>query len=128
MLLKELHIEDRATVFEENSVRFFARFFSLKRKLPAGHRATWADRGKLAAAKLCARLCSAGQDDQFTRVMLSAAPFSDDPDFIEVHIYGPLHRRNIDKVVVTGSSRHQRSIVRELQKVLREIGVEVQVG
>ncbi|MDP2997230.1 MAG: hypothetical protein Q8N47_07065 [Bryobacterales bacterium] len=54
LMLREMPIEDRTTVFEENSVNF-----ALKRTLgvakptvPPGHRAVWDRRDQLAASKL----------------------------------------------------------------------------
>jgi hypothetical protein len=53
MVLKDVAIADRATVFEENSVQFCKEYkLGVADLLPPGYRATWSDRAMLAVAKL----------------------------------------------------------------------------
>src|SRR5271165_3613861 len=53
LVLKEMAIESRASVFEKNSVTFCREAaLGVGRPLPAGHRAAWSQRHELAGVKL----------------------------------------------------------------------------
>jgi len=128
LVLKEISIRDRATVFEENSVYFCKkRDLGLQRGVPAGFRAVWSRRDGLAAAKLEARLSPGNTAQDFAAVLISSAPKIEDADFIEVHIYGPLHRRSVAKLTVRNPSRRaDRAILKEMERELRAIGVSIE--
>ena len=103
LVLSELAIKHRATVFEKNSVEFCReRKLGVGKPVPCGFRAVWQERGKLAAAKLHNRLDPNRDSSQFAGVLLADSEGEGSPDFIEVHIYGPVHRRAIESVVVRG--------------------------
>jgi hypothetical protein len=38
--------------------------------------------------------------DEFPSVLLKSGETAEEDDFIEVHIYGPLHRRNIEHMSI----------------------------
>jgi hypothetical protein len=64
-----------------------------------GFRATWADRGELAMAKLVGQLNPTTQPDQYPKILLSQGTSRYNADFIECHTYGPLHRSSIERVI-----------------------------
>lgn len=101
VLLREPLIVHRASVFEENSLLFMKRhnikLFEVDR-LPKGYRATWADRGRLAVAKLAARIDSRTRSDQFAGLLMRAATKRSHDDFVEVHLFGPLTAYTFEKV------------------------------
>lgn len=101
VLLREAMIAHRASVFEENSLLFMKRhkinLFEVDR-LPQGYRATWADRGQLAVAKLAARIDSRARSGQFAGLLMRAATKRTNDDFVEVHLFGPMTAYTFEKV------------------------------
>ena len=99
--LRESMIAHRASVFEENSLLFMKRhnikLFEVDR-LPKGYRATWADRGLLAVAKLAGRINSRTRSGQFPGLLMRAATKRTNDDFVEVHLFGPLTAFTFEKV------------------------------
>jgi hypothetical protein len=121
IVLKETAIKDRATVFEENSINFVRRHkVTAGDPLPPGFRATWGNRSLLAVAKLGNRLKSTLTEDDFPKLLVS--PEGADPDFIEVHIYGPFNRRAIQNVAGPEPvPKADRVIYRSILKKLKDI-------
>jgi hypothetical protein len=98
VVLKDVAIRNRATVFEQNTMTFCKeRGVVAGGTVPRGYRAVWAERGDLAAAKLHERLSATTTDEEFPGVLLPVSG-ARDGDCIEAHVYGPLHRRAIAKV------------------------------
>jgi hypothetical protein len=95
MALKHLAISDRATVFEENSLEFcLDRGLGAGKPVLPGYRAVWEERELLGCAKLYSRLDSTTTDEAFPKILKSGK------DYVEVHIYGSLHRRSLERIVV----------------------------
>ncbi len=103
MTFRDDFIAHRASVFDENTVVFMIRR-DVKLKDAArtvlGYRAPWDSRGKLAATKLGAKLSTSTPEDAFAGVLLQQGPSSKDENFVEVHIYGPVTIRSIERVDV----------------------------
>ena len=97
IVLKESMVGHRASVFEENSVNFFQKRSDIRvgGAAPAGYRTIWAMRDKLAVAKCHSRIGSATISNDFPAILLVPGADPKDNDFIEVHIYGPIHRHAI---------------------------------
>ncbi len=128
MVLRELAIKERATVFEENSI-----FFIKKHKivpgdpLPLGHRTTWMNRSLLVAAKLGKRLTPSTTEGEFAQLLANSS--IPEPDFIEVHIYGPIHRRAIQHV--SGPEPREKAdkvLLKSIGKKLRDIGATLEIS
>ena len=99
LVLKDSAIATRATVFEENSFTFCQKYKVVAgQEIPTGFRATWANRYNLAIAKLGNNLTKTTPPSDFSNILLSKN--DDGGDFIEVHIYGPIHRKAISRLVV----------------------------
>jgi hypothetical protein len=130
LVLKELPIQDRATAFEENSLYFcMKRDLGLKRyTLPPGYRARWSRRDELAAAKLESALQPGTQADGFAEIIMKPAARSEEADFIEVHIYGPLHRRNIARLTARRPrNQADKAILMRVESSLKSIGATVEI-
>jgi len=130
VVLKQAAIQDRATVFEENSVLFAEKhdLGARRHRAPAGFRATWSRRDQLAAAKLEGELRPDTELDAFPGVMMKEGATWEDDQFIEVHIYGPLHRKSIARVTVDRPKRRADiGILQDLKRVLRPLGPSVDV-
>lgn len=112
----------RASVFEENSLNLIRRLkFGA---VPPGLRAIWENRAELVAAKLGERIQPALPDDAFERLLMAGDPTDQDPDFVEVHIYGPLHAAAISRIrfwptanVADGPIRKQIIAICERRKI-----------
>jgi len=81
-------------------------------------------RDKLAVAKCHSRIGSATISNDFPAILLVPGADPKDNDFIEVHIYGPIHRHAIERVagpVPTEAS--DRVLLASMERKLKEIGV-----
>ena len=128
IVLKEVAIRDRTSVFHEPLFPFFrSRGIVVGDAVPPGFRATWSDRGRLAAAKHGSQLTAHTDPDDFQDLLLS--PGGDtEGDCIEAHVYGPIHRRAIWRVMGTAPRRRADQIlVKSLQRKLDEVGAELQL-
>lgn len=128
ILLKEAAIKERASVFDQPLFPFFRNEkIVVGEPLPLGYRATWPDRGRLAAAKLGSQLTADTSDDCFQAILLKEGTDTE-TDCVEVHIYGPIHRRAIARV--TGSSPHRKAdriLVASIKKKLVEVGASLEL-
>jgi len=96
MVLKTGNIADRATVFEENTFYFFKKQqLRYTEPTPAGFMADWPGRSHLGVAKLAGRVLPSHDETDLDRLILSSNGNAGEEDFIEVHVYGPLHRRAV---------------------------------
>ncbi len=125
VVLHNSQIAKRATVFEENSFSFCRRHrVQATEPLPLGYRATWQKRGTLAAAKLHDRLNPDTPPEEFPRILIKIAETTAEDDFIEVHIYGPIHRGGIDRVIGPRPvNRADRTIQADLRRKLSQLHV-----
>jgi hypothetical protein len=122
------HIMNRASTFEENTCRFFIDRGGIgignRVEVPEGHRSTWADRAKLAVAKLVSRLRPDTKPDQFSDILLTAGATTADDDFVEVHIFGPMSLETFDQVIIDESAAEKyfaRPILDDLRKKLFDL-------
>ncbi|HXI23405.1 MAG TPA: hypothetical protein VNG71_05980 [Pyrinomonadaceae bacterium] len=129
IVLRDGMISHRASVFEENSALFVERHgvkISKKPKLPKGYRATWAERAKLGVAKLYSQIDSTTIPDKYSRILLSGGATSEDDDFIEVHIFGPITVLTMEQVIVMASKTSKRAtIIRAIKSKLAKHNVQV---
>lgn len=96
MVLKDVAISERATVFEENSVYFCKKFrLGVADLLPPGYRATWDDRGMLAVSKLEPEFTSGTTAAEFASILSARSG----QDFVEVHIFDKLDRGSIERII-----------------------------
>jgi len=128
MVIKEPAIRDRATVFQENLIMFVKkRRIVAGDPFPLGYRTTWMNRSSLAVAKLGKRLTPTTTEAEFPKLLASSDTI--DPDFIEVHIYGPIHRRAIKHL--SGPEPRQRAdkvLLKSISRKLTEIGATMEIS
>lgn len=117
LTLREGMIADRISLLEENSYTFVKRHdVSLNRPTPKGYRAVWADRGRLAAAKLAPQLSDMTQADDFARILLFSDGNRANDRFIEAHLYGSFTRATIEKVAAPQGRQIGEAKLRELAR------------
>jgi hypothetical protein len=100
--LRSSMIAHRSTVFETNDVLFMSRrnlSLSEMAELPPGNRAAWADRATLCVAKLGPRLDRSMGRADFPAVLVQPGASTKDDEFVEVHVFGPLTIRSVEKIV-----------------------------
>jgi hypothetical protein len=104
LILSSKMIAHRATAFHENSLIWF-RHHDIKvvevDQLPTGYRSTWKDRSKLAIAKLAPRIRSRTHSSSFPSLLLTGSKKRGEEKFIEIHIWGPLSIRSLERVTFT---------------------------
>ena len=127
MVLKEPLIARRASVFEANPYDLTERLgWLLTKPIPPGYRAPWNERHLLAKAKLHAELSASTKDADFPPI-LAFDRGGTGSDFIEVHIYGPLSKYSVEKVIgPKPRTREDHLIFRRLDRKLSEIGVTLE--
>lgn len=125
--LREGMIAARSTVFEENPFRFCDKHpIPPTGSVPPGYRATWARRGELAMAKLHPRLAPGMTAASFPGILVEQGTRSADSDFIEVHIYGAIHARAVERVVGSEPARRaDRVIWKRVKRKLEALGARV---
>ena len=126
--LRESMIASRSTVFEENPFSFLDKHpIPSTGSVPPGYRAAWPRRGELAMAKLHPRIKSGMTSVDFPSVLVEQGVKSADSDFIEVHIYGAVHPRAVERVIVSEPPRRaDRVIWKRVKKTLLSLGATVE--
>jgi len=129
LVLRNEMIAHRASVFEENSTMFM-KTHDIKLwdavELPQGYRATWDEREKLCVAKLSGKIDATTKSGQYSGLLLQQGATGEDDEFIEVHIWGPITVRTIERVTFTPSKRSGRAVVlNNLKAKLKEADVKV---
>jgi hypothetical protein len=122
VVLKDAAIRDRASVFEENTILFVQHHRIVAGDpVPLGFRAIWANRDRLAAAKLEVQMTPSTKPDSYQTILVNST--IPDADFIEVNIYGPIHRRAVKQLSGPEPRRKaDKAIFRSVLKKLREVG------
>lgn len=129
LVLKDVMLKDRSTIFEENPFEFNQRHRVISGQLPPhGFRTVWQDRGRLAATKLQHKIERRMQPIEFPKVLMEDRRDEPDCDYVEVHIYGDLHRTSIEKVIgPEPASRQDRAVWRRTARALKKLGAVVEV-
>lgn len=122
-------ISSRATVFHENSFYFMeSRSITAGSQIPAGFRATWELRGKLAAAKLGEEIDQKTDYNAFPDLMLRSTDNGEQQDFIEVHIYGGLLGEAIESIRHVGTtSEAELPIIRTAIRKAKQAGIQLEI-
>lgn len=128
VVLKELQIDDRASVFEENEFEFVRRHHIVPgvKAVPSGYRAVWENRSTLAAAKLHPKITSTTVPADYQSILMEPRGSTPTNDFVEVHIYGAMDCSIIHRVVGPAPSRRaDRSLWTQTKRALADLGAEV---
>ena len=128
MVLKDLMIEERTSVFEENPYTFARRHeLTLNATIPDGYRATWQRRADLAIAKLHGRIDANTRDDEFADILMSDDGTTGGSDFIEVHIYGAINGNSIESIAASPPRRGpERLTWRAIQDYAKRLGIDAE--
>jgi hypothetical protein len=98
------YLQTRATLLEDNEYKFFDDHALAGRgaKVPAGYRAIWEDRSRLAVAKLAPRLNSSTGVAELSGLLMESGADRSSDRFIEVAMYAEdgIDSRDIDQVVL----------------------------
>ena len=113
-------IAHRASVYEENSASFLKKHAYAP---PLGHRATWEERAKLAVAKLGGEIDASTTPGQLAGVLLGIGANPKEDRFIEVHIWGPMSLRTVERILLTAARKGQRAARKAIQDRLKEVGL-----
>lgn len=128
VVLRDVTIDERATVFEENPFIFNPKHHVIAgASPPVGYRAAWSNRDRLAFAKLAPKLRTGMAESDFVDVLMEPRRDESDCDFVEVHIYGGVNRAGIE--LVTGPKPLRRADValwRQSVKALKALGANVE--
>jgi hypothetical protein len=132
IVLKEKMVFQRAAVFEENSFTFCQTKHRIivGEQIPPGYRAIWKDRGELAMAKLHSAIQPTTRPEQYPGILLHSGtnPRVDDDDFIEVHIWGAIHRTAIERIVgPRPKSREDKVLWKSLETKLKAVGAVLEI-
>jgi hypothetical protein len=124
LVLREDRIAHRASLFQDDSAVFLA---GMRYDLPAGYRAVWDERAMLCIAKLAEKLQVDTPSTQFPTLLMRNGATSAEDWFVEVHIWGPMTRRTLQKVRLMappGKGRPYRARLKALRDRLAEVRVE----
>jgi hypothetical protein len=123
--LREVAIDDRASLLEDNSYVFVENHdIWPPKKIPLGYRATWGERHKLAVAKLSKQVSASTTEPEHPKILLSSAGARGTDEFIEVHIYGGFDNKAIEAVRGSSSakSRADRADISKIKDYLKRAG------
>ncbi len=101
LFLRDDSIRRRAAVLEENAFDFCERHGVTVRRRPRGYLAVWADRPRLAVAKLAARLPPDADEARVAAELLVPGRTRADDAFMEVHIDGNLAGSTVAQYALT---------------------------
>lgn len=130
LVLLDRAIQERATVFEENASDFLEKHsITVKQQIPEGYRATWKERYLLAMAKLHPKIDSTKTMGDFPQVLFEkSAREGESDDFIEVHIYGTIHRKSVERVLAkTPRERVDKLLLKSLGSLLSKDGIALEI-
>jgi hypothetical protein len=131
LVLSDKMIAHRASVFEENSVIFMDRHgirMAEAHNLPKGYRATWEERGKLAATKHVDEIGPSTESSCYSRLLLREGESAEKDRFIEVHIWGPMTARSFDRVIAKKpETRAKRVFLTAMRERFGKLGVNLEV-
>jgi hypothetical protein len=128
MFLLEPMIAHRSSAFEENSVMFMIHKeirIANASNLPPGFRSTWADRGKLCVAKLAQRVEPSTTPDNYPDILMKQGATSADDAFVEIHVWGPLTIRSIEKVTLFPRRKASSALTNANREKLEKAGVAI---
>jgi len=130
LVMRDDMIAHRATVFEENSAVFMKR-----QRIPMGEgasaalgfRATWEDRGKLAATKNANSIDANTTPAKYPGLLLTSDTTTADDRFVEVHIWGSITRLTLEKVRARApDSREERLTLDAARVMLARAGIPLE--
>ena len=124
--LKSSLIQNRTTFFEENPFIFFKKHRHITgEEVPAGYRSTWANRSKLAVAKLHSKITKNTVASDFPKILIHDD--GEESDFIEAHIYGSVHAKLFENITVVNPDVTEKVLLNAYKKKMSENGIQLTV-
>jgi hypothetical protein len=118
LILEEVTIAYRATVLEENSYHFMERHaMTPESPVPRGYLALWAERGKLATAKLGGQVTPGMDGRALSKLLLDSSGDRQLESFLEVHIYGTFNYQAILDVELPAEDSNEWQKLNEVEVV-----------
>ena len=127
MVLRDKMIRHRATVFEENSAVFVKRNLIDIENLPAGRRAVWENRSKAALVKSASKLQPTTEPSEYPQILLQDGVSSADDIFVEVHIWGPMTIRSVEKISIDRKKCRGNAVFKATALLSKKFDVGVMV-
>ncbi len=121
--LSEPMIAHRASCFEGNT----AVLYHTERSFSVLLRCEWNDRGLICTATFGDHIdCSTGEND-YPGILLKVGAASEQDQFIEVHVFGPMTARTFESVRIdtTSHSRRHTALLNAIREKLAAVDVEV---
>ena len=127
-VFREDVISHRTTVFEENTLAFCEKHtIRVGQTPPAGYRAVWGDRHRLATVKLQGELDDQTKSDRFPGILLKQKGATGDEEFIEAHIYGKLDLTAVERFIAPKPKRKDDQVLAQrLKRKLRAAGAKIE--
>lgn len=127
LLLKDVMVAQRSTVFEENPHTFVEKHnILLNKPIPPGYRATWDNRHSLAQAKLYPEINKDTKVVDFPAILAKDNKGTGNSDFIEVHIFGSINLKALESVTGTVPRlKEDRTIWKSIKRKLATQGIRV---
>lgn len=122
--LKSSAISHRTTFSEWNSYTFASRIANQLTPPPPGHQSSCSTRADLAVAKLGDRIAKDQTEADMDELIAFRGKSRNEDDFIEAHIYGPIHQSAIETIESLNqphstAARNDVAILREQHSRLR---------
>lgn len=102
IILRNDMIAHRTSLYDGNCVVLVEQFG--RRQVPPGFRAPWPDRARLCVAKLGDKVLAATAEEDYAGILVMPSARSENAEFVEAHVFGPLSRHSIEKIVVLASA------------------------
>jgi hypothetical protein len=119
MRLREIAIEKRSSVVEENSFEFVEHHrLASGETWPLGYRSTWTDRSLLVLAKLGDMLVPGLSKESLCQLMIYSDGNRANDQFLEVHIYGGFDGNAVESV---RGPKPKRADYAAVWKVVKEV-------
>ena len=127
-VFREAAISHRTTVFEENTLVFCEKHtIQVGQRPPAGYRAVWEDRHRLAGAKSHGEIDDQTEPEEFPAILLKQKGGTDTDEFIEVHVYGKLDLTAVERFIAPKPKRKDDQVLAQrLKRKLREAGAKIE--
>ncbi len=128
--LRNVAVANRTSFLETNSFEFVrSHNIGVDDEIPAGYRAQWQDRHKLALAKLGDRLTGGQSKTEFQDLLVeSDGKDRNNDSFIEAHIFGGFDKNAIESLEINTEKTHSRTdqlLLDVVTSTFAEMGVKI---
>ncbi len=117
--LRERAVAHRVTFMEENSFHFVERHgLTPSDSLPAGYRAVWRERDKLASTKLEPQLAHDQTAEDWAQLLVKNGRNRSEDEFVEAHVFGSFNKDSVERIEIdeaTSLSDHERFLCRHIR-------------